>query len=216
MMLRGARRRRGPDSRERKQELRAVALRVRRSIDPEALRALSSMVEENVVSLGEYLDARLIISYCAKPDEVQTKHLIERALAGGKRVAVVVTDLPSKSLRFSEIESFEDELAPGQFGILEPRPGHLRPVDISAADLIVVPLVAWDEEGRRLGYGAGYFDRALARAKEVPKVGLALESQRFPKIPESRYDVPLDVIVTEKRVVRPREKAFKNRGSRSR
>ena len=67
---------------------------------------------------------------------------------------------------------------------------------------MIVPLVACDEKGHRLGYGAGYFDRALA-GKGFVKVGLALESQRLAHIPESRHDVPLDVIVTERRVIRP-------------
>jgi 5-formyltetrahydrofolate cyclo-ligase len=187
----------------RKQELRAGALRKRRSIDPEALAALSSLVEGNVLSLKEYKDARLLISYCAKDDEVQTRPLIERALQKGKRVAVIVTDVSSKTLSFSEIKSFDEELAPGPFGILEPKSGRLRPIAIAQADLILVPLVAWDEKGHRLGYGAGYFDRALAGARTVTKVGLGLESQRLAQIPGSRLDVPLDVIVTEKRVVRP-------------
>jgi 5-formyltetrahydrofolate cyclo-ligase len=155
-----------------------------------------------VLSLKEYKEARLLISYCAKDDEVQTRPIIERALVEGKRVAVIVTDVSSKTLSFSEIKSFEEELAPGAFGILEPKPGHLRPISIAQADVILVPLVAWDEKGHRLGYGAGYFDRALAGARRTRKVGLALESQRLPRVPESRHDVPLDVIVTEKRVVR--------------
>ncbi len=193
----------GATARERKQALRADALRKRRAIDPEELAALSSLVEGNLLSLKEYKEARLLISYCAKNDEVQTRPIIERALAEGKRVAVVVTDVRSKTLSFSEINSFEGELAPGAFGILEPRRGSLRPIPISQADLILVPLVAWDEKGRRLGYGAGYFDRALAGVRGLTKVGLALESQRLDRIPETRHDVPLDVIVTEKRVVRP-------------
>jgi 5-formyltetrahydrofolate cyclo-ligase len=200
--LRDARRGGGTTAKERKQELRAAALRKRRSIDPGELAALSSLVQANLFSLGEYRQARVLISYCAKEDEVQTRPIIERALEEGKRVAVVVTDVPSKTLSFSEIKSFE-ELAPGAFGILEPRPGRLRPVPISQADLILVPLVAWDEKGHRLGYGAGYFDRALAGAKRVRKVGLALESQGLAHIPGSKHDVPLDVIVTERRVVRP-------------
>ncbi len=190
-------------ARERKQELRAAALRKRRSIDPEELAALSSLVEANVLSLEEYKRAGLLISYCAKGDEVQTRPLIERALSDGKRVAVVLTDVSSRALSFSEITSFEDDLAPGTFGILEPKPGHVRPVSITQADLVLVPLVAWDEKGHRLGYGAGYFDRALAGAGKITKVGLALESQRLPQVPESRHDVPLDIVVTERRVVRP-------------
>jgi len=194
----------GVSPRERKQELRAAALQRRRSIDREELRALSARVEANLLSLKEYKDAGLVVSYCAKDDEVQTRPIIEKALADGKRVAVPVTDVPTKTLGFSEVVSFEDDLAPGAFRILEPKPERIRPVSIAQADVVLVPLVAWDEQGHRLGYGAGYFDRALAGAKNVTKVGLALESQRLPEIPESRHDVPLDVIVTEKRVVRPK------------
>lgn len=191
----------GGGPRERKQELRADALKRRRSIGREELAELSSRVEGNLVSMNEYKSARLLISYCAKDDEVQTRPIIERALAEGKRVAVIATDTSSLTLSFSEISSFQDDLAPGAFGILEPRTDRLRPVSVSEADIILVPLVAWDERGRRLGYGAGYFDRALQGVKTL-KVGLALESQRLPQIPESRFDVPLDAIVTERRVVR--------------
>lgn len=199
----GAPPRRGDGPRERKQELRAQALRRRRSIGPAELAKLSSGVMANLLSTEEYRRARLVISYCAKEDEVQTKRIIEKALADGKRVAVIATDVATKTLRFSEIGSFDD-LSPGTFGILEPKPGRVRPVSLGEADVILVPLVAWDEKGRRLGYGAGYFDRALEGARSVAKVGLALESQRLPQIPESRFDVPLDVVVTEKRVFRRR------------
>lgn len=192
----------GAGARAQKQRLRAEALRRRRSINPDELELLSSRVEANVLSLQEYERSRLLISYCAKDDEVQTRGIIERSLAAGKRVAVIATDLPAKTLTFSEISSFEDDLAPGVFDILEPNPARLKPISLSQAELILVPLVAWDEEGHRLGYGAGYFDRALAGGNTTTKVGLGLESQRIPHIPSSRHDVPLDVVVTEKRVVR--------------
>jgi len=201
-LLPDQRRRDGAEARARKQELRVAALRKRRSIDPEVLAAQSSLVAANVLSLKEYLEARLLVSYCAKDDEVQTRPIIEKALEEGKRVAVIVTDPRSKALQFSEIESFADDLAPGTFGILEPKRERLRPVSLSEADVVLVPLLAWDEKGQRLGYGAGYFDRALAGARSVAKVGLGLESQRLPSIPTSWHDVPLDIVVTEKRVVR--------------
>ncbi len=179
-MLRGDHRGSGAMARAQKQAMRATALRKRRSLDPERLAAQSSLVAANLLSLKEYSGARLIASYCAKDDEVQTKAIIERALDDGKRVAVIVTDVPSKTLDFSEIESYDED-------------------------------------------GAGYFDRALAGARRITKVGLALESQRLPNIPTSRHDVPLDIVVTEERVIRPPrrpswqvEKAFKNRGRRSR
>ena len=197
-----ARRGGGAGAKQRKQELRVASLRRRRSIGRAELVALSSQVGANLLSLKEYKDARLLISYCAKEDEVQTRPIIEKAIEEGKRVAVVVADVTSKTLSFSEIKSFADDLAPGAFGILEPKPGHLRPVSLAQADMVLVPVVAWDEMGDRLGYGAGYFDRALTGARRITKVGLALESQRLREVPRTGHDVPLDVIVTEKRVVR--------------
>ena len=85
---------------------------------------------------------------------------------------------------------FEEDLAPGTFGILEPKEERLRPVSLAEADVVLVPLLAWDEKGQRLGYGAGYFDRALAGARRVTKVGLGLESQRLPSIPTSKRSSP--------------------------
>ncbi|HUH99634.1 MAG TPA: 5-formyltetrahydrofolate cyclo-ligase [Nitrososphaerales archaeon] len=201
-MLRDPPRRGGVSTRDKKRELREAALLKRRSIDPPRLELLSSRVMSNLLSLPEYERAKVIISYCAKADEVQTRQIIEKALENGKHVAAIVTDLASKTLTFSEIRSFQDDLEPGPFGILQPKKTRLFPVSLNDADMILVPLVAWDDEGHRLGYGGGYFDRALERARGVVTVGLALESQRLDRIPPSRHDVPLDVIVTEKRIVR--------------
>src|SRR5271169_4161060 len=110
--MRDTRRSSSLTTRERKQELRAIALLKRRSIDSEELAARSSRVAANLLSLKEYQGATLLISYCAKDDEVQTRPIIERALADGKRVAVIITDVPTKTLSFSEIESYEADLAP--------------------------------------------------------------------------------------------------------
>src|SRR5579872_5931073 len=92
-----------------KRELRAEALRRRRAIDSDELASLSTLVGEKLQSLREYKDARLLVSYCAKSDEVQTRQIIERALVEGRRVAVISTDVSSKTLSFYEIRSFEDE-----------------------------------------------------------------------------------------------------------
>jgi 5-formyltetrahydrofolate cyclo-ligase len=197
----------------RKEEMRAKALTARKAIPRREVEAASRLVEANLRSLEEYKGARLILSYCAKPDEVQTRSIIESALREGKRVAVPTAEPATRGLAFSEITSME-EVGPGHYGIPEPKPEFLRPVPLREADLALVPLVAWDLRGRRLGHGQGYFDRALA-GQRLTKVGLAFESQRVERVPESRHDVPLDVIVTEKRTVRAgRERFVLNRKGR--
>ncbi len=183
-----------------KDELRAEALHSRRKISLSQLTRESLLVRENLAALGEYRDARLVVCYVSRDYEVQTPELIRRMLADGKRVAVPLVDDSSRSLIFFEIGGLE-ELSPGRFGILEPSRDSVA-VALEESNLVLVPLVAWDDRGHRIGYGRGYFDRALAERGPSVAVGLALESQRVPAIPDVPSDVPLDLVVTESRVLR--------------
>jgi len=183
-----------------KSQIRTEGLLSRRAIPHLRLVRESQLVEENLVSQREYQEARVVASYLSTEDEVQTVGIIRRMLAEGKKVTAPLVDAPTGTLAFLEIHGL-GELSPGHFGILEPRRGT-PPVPLSESDLVLVPLVAWDVRGYRIGYGKGYFDRALAARGRSLSVGLALESQRVPRVPEGPTDVPLDMVVTEKRVLR--------------
>jgi 5-formyltetrahydrofolate cyclo-ligase len=182
-----------------KNGLRQSALKSRRSLGRSELDSLSERIKARLLRLPEYASARTLSSYVAKSDEVQTARIIESALAGGKRVLVPRSDPASFQLTFAEISSLS-ELIPGHFGVLEPPP-NAPPVRLDESDVVLVPVVAWDEDGQRLGYGKGYFDRALKVNPRPVRIGLALESQRHEEIPQSPADVRLDLIVTEQRVV---------------
>lgn len=189
-----------------KSELRQKALNIRRSIRAIELESLSETIEARLRVLTEYANARTVATYVARPDEVQTASIIRHSLAAGRRILVPKTDQVGMRLIFSELRDFDRELAPGQTGILEPRPEFLRRVDLAEAELVLVPVVGWDERGYRLGYGAGYFDRALAELEHhILTIGLGLEAQRFDELPVESHDVPLEMIVTEERVVRTGE-----------
>ena len=185
-----------------KSQLRQKALSIRRSIGDEEVKSLSTRIETRLYALTEYEAASTIATYVARPDEVQTVSIIRHSLAAEKRILVPKTDTVGKRLIFSEIYDFDRELSSGVMGILEPRPEFLRPVNLAEADLILVPVVAWDERGYRLGYGAGYFDRTLGGlVRDVITIGLGLEVQRFDELPVESHDVPLDMIITEGRVI---------------
>ena len=187
-----------------KSELRQTALRARRALKAEELARLSRRVARNLSSLPEFEEARTIAAYVAKEDEVQTAQIIQRAVRDGKRVIVPRTESSPKRLRFFEIQAL-DELSPGSFGVLEPTPKTVRgsvPVPIGESDVILVPLVAWDDLGNRIGYGKGYFDAELGYRRSSTAIGLALEAQRVDRVPATESDVPLDVLVTESRVLR--------------
>ncbi|MDA4122589.1 MAG: 5-formyltetrahydrofolate cyclo-ligase [Thaumarchaeota archaeon] len=183
-----------------KPELRERALEARRGLSPVELADLSARVAQNLSTVPEFRKSMTLATYVAKEDEVHTAPIIERALKEGKRVVVPLTQ-PS-GLLFFEIGSL-DGLAPGNFGVLEPIPGRgTPPIPLNATDVVLVPLAAWDDGGNRIGYGKGYFDAALRLRGASLSIGLALEVQRVEGIPATTRDVPLDVVVTELRVVR--------------
>jgi len=188
-----------------KRELREEALKARRSLTPEEVRLLSRKVHENLQTVPEFSAARTVASYVARKHEVQTAEILRRAMASGKKVIVPRSDLSSVSLRFHEIHALE-ELSPGAFGILEPATSS-PVVSLAKSDVVLVPLVAWDFRGHRLGYGKGYFDRELKSRGRSLSIGLAFESQYRDTLPSTPTDVPMDVIVTDQRVLRFKEGA---------
>jgi 5-formyltetrahydrofolate cyclo-ligase len=183
-----------------KSELRQSALKARESLPGPEVASLSERVARRLMDLPEFAGAATVASYVAKRDEVQTSRIIQSALASGKRVIVPRSVPSSTELVFAEVKSLS-ELSVGRFGILEP-PSNAPPVPLSTSDVVLVPVVAWDEEGNRLGHGKGYFDRALVGSGVSRKVGLAFEAQRVERVPHSATDVPLDIVVTESRALR--------------
>lgn len=156
-------------------------------------RAASQKLAGRLRRLPEYKKARWVLFYLALSDEVETRPMIERALGDGKRVAVPITLTTSRILKIVEITGLKTGLNIGPHGIEQPaRMRRGRRVDLKKLDLIVVPGVAFDAQGRRLGRGGGYFDRLLARlSPDVPRVGLAFRCQRVKRLPSEPHDLPV-------------------------
>jgi 5-formyltetrahydrofolate cyclo-ligase len=184
-----------------KDELRKRTLQSRRALPRSQVVEMSEKVSSNVMSLREFKEAKRIASYVATEDEVETAPLIEQAISLGKEVFVPAVDATSYDLKFIQIQSLGD-LSPGRFGILEPKDSSGARVKLGETDLTLVPLVAWDDRGHRIGYGKGFFDRALAERASSVAIGLAFESQLVSRVPEGPEDVRLDIVVTEKRITR--------------
>ncbi len=166
---------------------------------------LSRVICEKFMALPEYASARTVMFYVDARSEVRTRHVLPAALASGKRV--VVPYCVNNELELFHLTAM-DELSVGMYKILEPKE-ELRNlpekrVDVSELDLIMVPGVAFDRRGARMGNGAGYYDRLLARVRgarsDVPLVAVAFECQLFPEIPTLPHDIFMDRIITERAV----------------
>lgn len=163
-----------------------------RAARSEAIRAL-------VESLPAYRAAGAIHTFLAIGSEVDTRPLVAAALAAGKRVAVPM--IAGGMMSHSWIEGLDESaFMPGQLGTANPlRPRLARPGEWQ---LTIVPLLAFDREGYRLGYGKGYYDGLLAGLGGLA-VGVAFACQEHPALPREPHDIPLDLIVTEEGLVIP-------------
>lgn len=186
-----------------KDVIRREMLKRRQSYLPHTIHDLSRIIGTRLLEMKEYKVASTISSYVSKESEVDTRWIINEALAAKKRVLVPFVDISSRSLNFSEIRDPQRELVSGTFSVLEPKVSFRRPASLEDSDLNLIPGVAWDERGFRVGYGGGYYDRCLTKLKRrVPCVGLAFDFQVLPQLPISAVDVGVDMILTDRRLIR--------------
>lgn len=184
-----------------KEALRRQAREVRCRLAPEEVAKLSARIGLHLRGIinGE----SPVMVYASKPGEVDTSGLISWLLDQGTRVVVPIIEKESRSLRLSYLEDPGD-LKPSTFRVPEPVDREI-PADPAAVRLVVVPLIAFDRQGHRLGYGAGYYDRFLSRHPHMKTIGVAFSCQEVPQIPADENDVSLDIIVTETGVVSRQE-----------
>jgi len=162
----------------------------------------SDRIYEHLIKLPEYKQAKKIIIYCSKDKEVQTDKIIKYSLLKGKKIIVPISNTEKRILEFSEIKDFDKELKISTFNILEPKSEFIRPFNINNAHIIICPGVGFDKTGGRLGYGFGYFDKALNSVNtNIPFVGLAFEIQIVESLPLAKNDVKMDLIITENGVI---------------
>lgn len=156
-------------------------------------------IRKRLMELPEYRDAKIILFYVSVRGEVKTDDMISESLSHGKKILVPVADVKHRKLMISEIHDL-NELSTGAFGIPEPKYPHEFP--IGKIDLVIVPGIAFDHFGNRVGYGTGFYDRFLKKIKKgVPLIALGYDFQIVHKIRANRMDVKVHKIVTEKGII---------------
>jgi 5-formyltetrahydrofolate cyclo-ligase len=194
------------DIRAEKGRIRKEMIARRRGLSAEEIAERGRAILERLIGLPEYGRARLVHSYVAMPGEVDTRGFIEAALASGRRVLVPVVEKGRRDLRHAEIASLSDLRPEGDWGIHQPPPERVRDVRPDEIGLVVVPGLAFDPRGNRVGFGAGYYDRFL-RGLDAPKVAVAYAFQVLPEVPTTDQDIPVDLLLTEERAYRCRERS---------
>ena len=187
--------------RERKDSLRKQAHASRNA--QENKDELSRRIVGAFMSLPEYALAETVMFYIDVRSEVRTRHDLALALTSGKTIVVPWCNADGE-LELFRLDNM-DELEVGMYKILEPR-SELRSlaekqVNVETLDMIMVPGVAFDRRGARMGHGKGYYDKLLQHARSnTPLVALAFECQLFDEIPVANHDIFMDTLITEDHV----------------
>lgn len=183
-----------------KERVRASLLERRENLSPTRYRSGSDRVLSRLRKLKTFRTAATIHTYVSMNDrgEPDTRPLLKEMLSAGRNVVVPVMQPPSGMLRHLRLEAIED-LRPNSWGVPEPSDGKEVPPE--TFDLVIVPMVGGDLHCNRMGYGKGYYDRFLSEV-ECPAVGLLFEECLVEELPVDSFDVRLDMIVTDRRVLR--------------
>lgn len=183
-----------------KQALRTRLRHLRRSITPYEQNIAALKITKHLFLSSFYKHAQKIAIYIPFDGEVPTYLILQQALRQHKACYAPVVG--NKSMNFVKIDLLTPFKA-NQFGILEPNYPLMKPIPANQLDVVIVPLVGFDNQCYRLGMGKGYYDKAFAFRKNRGKpklIGLAYELQKVPMIPRNRLDILLDEVVTPSRI----------------
>ena len=186
--------------RELKKSIRQILRQRKDSMNSDDRLEKSKMICRHL--LKQIRDGETVMIYTSKEKEVNTVSLITTLLKRGNPVIVPVIVKEDISLRLSYLQDLSS-LVPSTFGVPEPI-GSEIPATGDDVDTIILPMHGFDRTGGRIGYGAGYYDRFLAKNPNLRKIGIAFSCQEYENLPVDENDIPMDYIITEEGIVYPK------------
>lgn len=183
-----------------KKEIRNIVMSRRKELSEVIKGDLDSAITRKFLGSEVYKRCKTIFIYISMNEEIYTKTIILKALEEGKKVCVPKIDMKDRTMKAIEIQSLNEMIETPPFGILEPPTFDFK-LDIGEIELIVVPGLAFDKNGGRVGYGGGYYDKFLSQPHKSKKIVLAYDFQVFENVPVEKHDVKVDYIITEKQVI---------------
>ncbi len=181
-----------------KEELRRKIIMRRKEMHCGEAEGKSKAIVAHLVSFEPFRKAEHRLFYSSKGNEVCLREIIAHSLE--KKGTVLLPTLNQEKLDIYSISDLKEDLLEGVFGIMEPDKDKCKIFDKREIDLVIVPGVVFDAAGNRLGHGQGFYDRFLQDIK-VPKIGLAYEFQMVDSLSPEKHDIPVDFIITEKRII---------------
>jgi len=190
------------DIKEKKQEIREQMLTDLDGISKDTLAKKNRVVVEKLFEFANFLEAKIALLYLNKAWEISSGSIIKRALTMNKIVVLPLINKDRPKVALYKVDIPEKDIIPDADGFLTPDIGRCKKVPIDCIDIAIVPGLAFDEKGGRIGAGDGYYDHLIPRLPATTrKVAVALEEQVVPLVPMEAHDKYVDIIITDNRVI---------------
>ncbi|MFV0363070.1 MAG: 5-formyltetrahydrofolate cyclo-ligase [Suipraeoptans sp.] len=184
-----------------KKQIRSTIIAKRNTLTEEQLASKSQIIREKIIISKEFQKAKHIMLFAAFGSELRLLPLIDIIIKLGKHPYFPVVDKDTMQIFPIEVKRSEDLLS-GYYGIPEPNKKYFTPETYKQLDLVLTPAVAFDHQGNRLGYGAGFYDRFFPLLnKDIKKIGVAFHEQIVNSLPFEKHDIPLDTIITDHEIL---------------
>lgn len=185
-----------------KKDIRKKILETRKGMDPMEVDRLSHRIISSLLKVTEFKNSKNVMAYLSFDNEVDSQELIKYCKEQGKRIFIPYCKKEGYKMIPTEIKDIKKEVIRNKFGYMEHKLEYLRPANIEDMDIIILPGVAFDKKCYRIGYGSGYYDRFLKNVKDkIPTIGLSYDFQILSTVQVEDFDVPLDYVITEKRII---------------
>ena len=190
------------EAQESKSDIRNRVVTAIQALSVEELAAKTSQIGNRLFGFANFLEANISLLYMPQKFVVDTKKIIQRCLNYRKIVALPAFNTEKHEMQPYKVDAFDTDMTLGPRNILEPDPERCKIIPIERIDIAIIPGVALDEKGGRIGSGEGYYDRFIGKLPiTTRKVALSLECQIVQQVPMESHDRFMDIIITEDRVI---------------
>lgn len=187
---------------EKKQEIRQGITNRLEAFSKEERAERTRGIENRIFEFANFLEAKVVLLYMASKNEVRTEGIFQRCFDYNKIVVLPAFETSRYKIKLYKIDNPALDLIIGPRQIPEPNPERCKVVPLDCLDIALIPAVALDEKGGRIGSGEGYYDRFIPKLPiTTRKVALAFEEQILPQVPMESHDKHVDIIITEKRII---------------
>jgi len=187
---------------ESKDDIRNRVVTAIQTLSAEELTEKTSKIGNRLFEFANFLESNISLLYMPQKFAVDTTRIIQRCFDYRKIVALPVFNTEKHKMQLFKVDEFEADMTLGPRDILEPQPERCKVIPIERIDIAIIPGVALDEKGGRIGSGEGYYDRFIGKLPiTTRKVALSLECQIVQQVPMESHDKFMDIIITEDRII---------------